>query len=101
MFGRVSLCDLNGKYLCGEALRISTCHQGEVLYLGLTLGKHSPEAWLHTYTGPKTAIFSYKSPQPVSFISNNKNIWGYHKNPMIKIQWLLRLGAFSVSSAEN
>lgn len=46
---RVSLCDLSANYLRGEALRTSTCHQGGVLFLGLTLNKHNPEV-LATYT---------------------------------------------------
>ena len=58
MVGRVPLSDLNGKYLHGQALRTSTCRQGDVLYLGLTRGKHNPEllASYYTYTGPKTAM---------------------------------------------
>lgn len=48
LWPKVSLCDLSGDYLGGEAVRTSTCHQGDAPLLGLTLSKHNPEAWLHT-----------------------------------------------------
>ena len=70
---QVSLCDLNGDYLGGEAGRTSMCHQGDVPLLGLTLSKHNPEVWLHTQ-GTRNCSAFYKSllPPIVSFASDNK-----------------------------